>query len=283
MDEEPRLHIWTGDEDIPEVVPLEVPEFALAGTNPMPPAVIRQRSRGMKTSKLATPGWKLVQGDLAVVRGDLPAEDLKSAAVYSQELYVMLRSYIGGPDWSGLFSSRLFREGEDYKKYAARAGASTAESFYDPRSSEIVTWFRRFPTADLFQRAFAHEFVHAYVDRIWKRTEPLWFMEGLAEWFSNIHWRGHIFVPGQMNKHALFVLGSSVQFDTLDMKTLINISREEMYGYNFSRYYAQAWSLVDYIMTRMPPGTVQDMLDGNYPNLPSHQKDWEAHVRMMLA
>jgi len=282
-DGEPDLHIWTGDEDIPEIVPAEIPAFAMAGSSPMPPSVVRSRSKGMKTSKLGTPGWKLVQADLAVVRGNLPAEDLKSAAVYSQELYVMLRSFIGGPDFSGLFSSRFFSEMRDYVNYAQRAGASTAESFYDPRSSEIVSWYRRFPTPALFQRAFAHEFTHAYVDRVWNRTSPLWFMEGLAEWFSNIHWRANIFVPGQMNNAALFILAGDMNDNKLSIERLISATRDDFYGYQFTSYYAQAWTLVDFIMTRMPGGTVQDMLAGDYPNLPSLQQEWEAHVRMMLS
>jgi hypothetical protein len=281
----PTLHLWTGDDAIPVLQPLEVPELALAGKNPMPPVVIKQRSKGIRTNKLATPGWKIVTNDVAVVRGNVDPVGLKATAVYAQELFVMLQSYLGGgkEDFTGRFSVRLFREHPEYRHYAARAGAANAESFYDPRSSEIVHWFDRFPTQDLFQRSFAHEFNHAYVDRLFKRTDPLWFMEGMAEWFSNIEWRAGIFVPGQMNSHALFILQQSSDANALSIEKLISLTRDDMYGMNFASYYAQAWSLVDYIMTEMPRGTLTEMLQGNYPNLPSHQEAWVEHVHRMLS
>ncbi len=278
-------HVWTGDEDLPEIVRVRAPEFSL-GANPMPPEVIKNRSKGIRAKKLPDPGWKMIRNSTAVVRGDIAPEDLKATAVYSTELFVMLRSYLGGGDWSGLFSSRLFREGGDFRQTAARAGAANAESYYDPRSAEIVMWFGLYPTPLLYQRAFAHEFAHAYIDRVLDRTSPLWLMEGLAEWFSNLDWRGHIFVPGQMNNLALQQLARSEEQDGLMLGKLISMPRDEMYGPNFATYYAQAWSVVDWLMVHRSARAVQDLVQGDLQdlarNLIPHEAQWRAHVRMMI-
>lgn len=278
-------HVWTGDEDLPKIVRVRAPEFML-GANPMPPEVIRNRSKGIRTKKLRDPGWKMIHNSNAVVRGDIAPEDLKATAVYSTELFVMLRSYLGGGDWSGLFSSRLFREGADFRQAAGRAGAANAESYYDPRSAEIVMWFGLYPTPLLYQRAFAHEFAHAYIDLVLGRTSPLWLMEGLAEWFSNLDWRGHIFVPGQANGRALLLLDRSEQEDGLLLEKLVSMPREEMYGPNFGIYYAQAWSVVDWLMVHRSARAVQDLIHGDLGDLARelvpHEAQWRDHVRMMI-
>jgi len=276
--EAPPVHVWTGDEEIPAFAPLRVEEPALAGT-PMPEEVVRARSKGMRARSLESPGWKIVKGDTAVVRGDIDAEGLKATAVYAAELNVMLRSHLGGGDFRDLFSVRLFREHLDYKRTARLAGAANAESYYDPRSSEIVLWFGEYATPLLFQRSFAHEFVHAYVDRVSGRTEPLWLMEGLAEWFSNIEWRGDIFVPGQMNRRALHMLSIS---EIVPIETLLTMGRDTMYGLYFAQYYAQAWSVVDYIMTRLPHGEMQAILEDKNRQIEVDDDSWQGHIRMML-
>jgi len=276
--EAPAVHVWTGDEDIPGFAPLEVPELVLAG--PMPPDVIKKRSKGLRTRKLATPGWKMVTGDVAVVRGNVDTEMLKATSVYTSELNVMLRSHLGGSPEQNLFSTRLFFDPREYRRQAARAGAANAESYYDPRSAEIVMHIEHW-SAYIFQRAFAHEFCHAYIDREHRKTGPLWLMEGLAEWFSNIQWRGDIFVPGQMNSRALLIL--NLNQDLITMKGLLDLPREAMYGMEFAAYYALAWSLVDYVMTQMPHGSILEVLHGDPHMLLANEEAWRGHMRMMLS
>ena len=41
------------------------------------------------------------------------------------------------------------------------------------------------PSPAWLQKTLAHEFAHEYMDRVWKRTDPLWFAEGVAEYFAN--------------------------------------------------------------------------------------------------
>jgi hypothetical protein len=278
-DEPPAVHVWTGDEAVPEFTPLEVLEPALAGA-PMPPDVVRARSKGMRTRKLETPGWNMVRGAVAVVRGDIDPDGMKAAAVYAAEMNVMLRSFVGGGgDPDVLYSVRLFRESRDFRRMASLAGAAEAESYYDPRSAELALWFGGYATPALFQRAFAHEFVHAWVDRIWNKRSPLWLMEGVAEWFSNLDWRGDILVPGQMNRHSLALLAFSQ--DMITLKALLELPRNAMYGINFGPYYALSWSVVDYIMTRLPHRAIQGVMEDPKSILP-HEAEWRAHMRMML-
>lgn len=247
----------------------------------MPPDVVKGRSKGLRANKLDKPDWKMVRNEVSVVRGDVDPAALKAVAVYAQELYVMLRSFLGGPDpGDHLISVKVFKDQIPYKRFASLAGAPNAQAYYDPRNAEIVHWLGEYATQLLFQRAFSHEFTHAYVDRVFRKLEPIWFMEGIAEWFSNLEWRGDIFVPGQMSRFALQLL--SMESMPLSIKTLTTIPRDEIYGYRFQQYFAQAWSLVDYLMTQLPYRAVEKMLLGEQIDLESHEEAWRAHVRMMI-
>lgn len=275
------VHVWGEEDEIPKLVRVRAGDLSL-GASPMPASVIQARSKGIRTKKLPHEGWQMVRSPHAVVRGDISKEDLKATAVYTSELFVMLRTYLGGSDWSGLFSSRLFREMTDFRRAAAQAGAANAESYYDPRSAEIVMQFGLYPTALLYQRAFAHEFVHAYVDRELGKTSPLWLMEGVAEWFSNLDWRGDIFVPGQMNGRAIFVLAMDRDNKRLSLPKLVSLARDEMYGPQFQSYYAQAWSLIDWLMTKRSPQAVQDLIHGEILDAERYDEEWREHVSDMI-
>lgn len=267
------VHVWTGAEDLPGFVPARAPlEAALAG-KPMPPEEVRRRSEGWKAEPGMNPGWKIVSTPNVVVHGDVVEEGLMAAGVYAEELHVLLRAALGGPD--ARFKIRIFQEKGDFRRFSARLGASNAESLYDPRSGEAVFWFGQYSTPELFQRAFAHEFTHAFVDLARGRTEPLWLMEGLAEWFSNLDWRGDILVPDQRNPIALFVLGSE---PLIPLGKLLRAGREEIYGRLFPEYYAQAWSLVDYLFARVP-GAIEELLAGGRLDAELHEEPWKEYVR----
>jgi hypothetical protein len=273
----PVVHVWTGAEDLPGfIISARKPLEAVLAGRPMPQEEVRRRAEGWVIEPMTNPGWKILTTPNAVVRGDVADEGLSAAGVYTEELQVLLRGALGGRD--ARFKVRIFENQKEYHRFATRLGASNAESLYDPISAEAVFWFGQYATPELFQRAFAHEFTHAYVDLAQRRTSPLWLMEGLAEWFSNLDWRGDILVPGQMNPLAVFVLGSR---PLMPLRDLFGAARELMYGPEFGHYYAQAWSFVDYLFARVPGG-VGELLEGAQLVPEDHQAPWEEYVREFM-
>lgn len=266
------LHVWNPKSTIPGAAPIALasePEMGQA----IPEGEIKQRSRSWRSEDLAKQNWKVLSTPNSMVRGDVHEDGLRTVGVYVEELNVMLRSTLGGSA-DAVFSVRVFKDQKDFCRYATCLGASNAESLYDPRSAEMAFWFHRFATPELFGRSMAHEFTHAYMDRIWRRTSPLWFAEGLAEYFSNTRWQWNMLVPGFLNSDAVALLKEG----PLDfrkeggLQALLETGRVEMYGARFQSLYAFSWSFVHFLVSRQP-SMIQSLLRGE---LLTPSKDLEA-------
>ena len=84
----------------------------------------------------------------------------------------MMEGSIGGDSKDMIFSARVFSKRSDFLRYAASRGAANAESFYDPRTSELVVCPDDDRGREWLHKTLAHEFAHAYMDRVWDCTGP---------------------------------------------------------------------------------------------------------------
>src|SRR6185295_6305793 len=263
--------------------PLPPPPFACvaASDGESPPSpfsarAVREASRGWEWKNLETPGWKLLMTPSFVVRGDVPIDDLRTVGAHLEEFLRMAHAALGGDDSGLMFSARVFSSARDFRRYATRSGAWNAESFYDPRSAELVICLDGDPTPAWLQKTLAHEFAHEYMDRVWKRTDPLWLAEGVAEYFANFVVRDGRAQPGAVDRRAVLLL----QFDEpMPLEKFLRLGRDEMYGTLFARHYAQAWSFVHYLFTRND-GVIDLLLRGAQPpNVEELEKGWRRHLQ----
>jgi hypothetical protein len=216
--------------------------------------------------------------DHVVVRGDVPLDGLRTTAAYLEEFRRMLRASIGGNDAGIMFSARVFADPRDFRRYAALRGAANAESFYDPGTSELVICLDRKAGADGLQRTLAHEFAHAYMDRVWKRTGPLWFAEGMAEYFARFTVKDGRAVPGDVDRPSLLLLRLG---EPSSLPEFLALGRDEMYGPSFPTHYAQAWSFVHYLFSRKD-GTIDLLLrGGSLEKVEELEKGWKEHLEKM--
>ncbi|HZE96210.1 MAG TPA: DUF1570 domain-containing protein [Planctomycetota bacterium] len=249
-----------------------------APASPFSARRIRETSRGWEWKSLETPGWKLLMTPSFVVRGDVPIDDLRTVGATLEEFLRMARAALGGDDSGLMFSARVFAGAREFRRYAARSGASNAESFYDPRSAELVVCLEGPPSPLWLQKTLAHEFAHEYMDRVWKRTDPLWFAEGVAEYFANFSLREGRAVAGAVDHRGVLLLRMD---EPLPLKDFFKLGRDEMYGFRFAHHYAQAWSLVHYLFTR-EDGVVDLLLRGTVPpNVEELEKGWREHLERL--
>ena len=227
---------------------------------------------------LETPGWKLLMTPGFAIRGDVPIGALRTMGVYLEEFRREARALLGGDDRDLMFSARAFSDVREFRRYAARAGAANAESFYDPRSAELVVCLEGPRDGAWLQRTLAHEFAHEYMDRVWKRTDPLWFAEGVAEYFSHFSVKDGRVAPGAVNTRALLLFRME---EPMALAPFLKLPREEMYGMTFARHYAQAWSFVHYLFSR-GDGLIDLLLrGGTLPDVEGLERGWKEHLKKL--
>ena len=243
--------------------------------SPFSARAIREVSRPWEWKNLETPGWKLLMTPSFAVRGDVSIDDLRTVGAMLEEFLRMAKTALGGDPTGLMFSARVFASLRDFRRYAARSGAANAESFYDPRSAELVLCLDGTPSPAWLRKTLAHEFGHEYMDRVWKRTEPLWFAEGVAEYFANFTVRDGRAQPGAVDHRGVLLL----QIDEpMPLAQFLKLDRDEMYGIRFAHHYAQAWSLVHYLFAR-EADTIDLLLRGAaVPRVEELEKGWRKHL-----
>lgn len=237
---------------------------------------VAEASKGWEWKRLESPGWKLLMAEHFVLRGDVGVEELRRVGAYLEAFHRVVQDRLAGDPSGIMFSARVYKDRPDFLRYAAALGAPNAESLYDPRQGDIVLCLEGRPGTHWLQRALAHEFVHAYMDRVWKRTGPLWFAEGAAEYFSNFTLKDGRVEPGAPDRRALLLL----EIDPpAPLKEFVRFGRDEMYGITYAHRYAQAWSLVHYLFST--PEGIQDLLlrggpPGDWDRL---EEGWRGHLK----
>ena len=244
-------------------------------SSPLSDRAVRAAARGWEWKRLESPRWKILASDNFALRGDVPIDDLRAAATYLEEFYRMLRTAVGGRPKGVEFSVRIFRNPADFRRYACRAGAPNAESFYDPRTQEVVLCLDPKRGRLGLQRTLAHEFVHGYMDLVWDRTSPLWFAEGMAEYFSNFEIREGRAQPGGVDQRAMLLLTIE---PPVPLKEFTRLGRAEFYGIRFVHLYAQAWAFVHYLFSRND-GMIDLLLRGKGVVDPDTlEQEWKAYL-----
>lgn len=215
----------------------------------VPEKIVESRSADFTYHPLETPGWTRVVTDDMKVEGDIVTAGLRTIAVTAEKLDQMLGKELPGPPRRYIYNIRVFNSREDFCRYAAQCGAAGALSLYDPRKKEVGVHFQNYTDGEDFLETFSHEMVHAYMDIVFGVTEPLWFAEGMAEYFSRIRWTSRGFRPtGKSWKAAMHL-----QEDTMmPLEQLLKATRQDIYGINFPQYYAQCWAFIHFLLHKHP-------------------------------
>ena len=233
---------------LPGGVHLWGPDSSYLGA--VPDEVIAGEAAGQTLHTFETPaGWSMLESKSVVVTGDVPEEALRVLAVMSDELLKMLARELGGPPPRSRYQIRVFGKLKDFCDYAGICGASTAASFYNPRNQEVALHFGPETNPDDFEATVGHELTHAYMDRVYGVTEPLWFAEGMAEYFSRVKWTRNGYRPTGNNWKAMLSLDTE---DLLPLPIILAATGNEMHGVQFNLFYAQAWVLAHFLIKKHP-------------------------------
>jgi hypothetical protein len=213
------------------------------------------------------------------VVGDLKHDDMRAVAVYALEFEDMLSRTIGGPPSDIPFRIRFYADQSHFRRVARLSGADNAMSYYNPQTRDIVMWFDKTISHEYLQELLAHEFTHAYGDIIHNCISPLWFAEGLAEYFQHFTWKGDHAEPGAMDEKMMLNLINAG--GPIPLERFITTPRDEMYGRDFQRLYAQAWTLVHYLV-EYEPEKIQELLRREPISVQGMSEEWKGHLKAMM-
>lgn len=212
-------------------------------------AEVERRATDWEVSQLERPGWRRVVTPKAKIYGDVEIPVLRRLAAYVEDFGAMYAAAGLGDRMAAPYLVRIFRLRRHFCDYATCLGAANAESLYNPPTGEIGLWFDEEEVGlSSFEEIVAHEVTHAWMDLAWRRTGPLWFAEGMAEYFASFRWEGEIPVPGQVKPKIVRL----AKLERMPLGRLVTMPRNEMYGPEWPRHYALSWSVVHYLMIRVP-------------------------------
>ncbi len=141
------------------------------------------------------------------------------------------------------FRVYLFRGRDGFVTYMKDLGALGAPvhmnvaGVYSPLLKQLLIW--NLPNREMMLRTVRHEGLHQYLDRFLPRI-PVWFNEGLAEYYEHAHRvGGRIYFGRPRRDYVEFLTGQP----PVPLADFLTLSPREFYR-GGARNYAQAWALV---------------------------------------
>lgn len=248
------VHIWSpvpGRRRSPELgLPGVVSEVQL-----LPSEYVSDFARDLKVVKregrlkVTLPGGAKVFSDLEFDR-----DRLKVVGIYFNEALDMLFREFGSGKVSSAeaFKAVTYSFRETFVKAATVMGGANAESLYAPRLGEVhFPWVKEHDERWL-SRIIFHEAVHAWMDICFGVTGPLWFAEGMAEYFSDFTFSRGITEPGAVPGFVLRALPDN----PAPLKVFMSSGRDLFYSMDYRSMYSQAWSVIAFMMETDPSGVV---------------------------
>jgi len=175
--------------------------------------------------------------------------------LYYEQLQHLLPAILGEPLQSVHASVILFEQQDDYQKFANKNAPQLVNNggYYDGATRTIVTY--RYNNS---VQLYFHEILHAvlgqmfkdhYFFRYSKKNWPIWFDEGIAEYFGSFETIDGALRFGSRNKTKIAYLINALATDTLvDLPQLLKAQADRYSGSTMNLYYAEAWGLMDFLI-----------------------------------
>ncbi len=148
---------------------------------------------------------------------------------------------------------------EEYQRQARESAPQLVNNggYYDGATRTIVTY--RYNNS---LQLYFHEILHAimgevfrdhYFFRYSRPNWPIWFDEGLAEYFGSFEADGAGVRIAARNRTKIAYLINALDTGTLvSLRSLLTAPSERYSGTSMNLYYAQAWGLVDFLVKTKP-------------------------------
>ncbi len=178
---------------------------------------------------------------------------------YYDQLAVMLPALLQEAIQPPKVSVVIFERQDDYQRFARRHAPQLVNNggYYDGATRTIVTY--RYNNS---LQLYFHEILHAvmgevfkdhYFFRYSKPNWPIWFDEGLSEFFGSFRVdRADIRIGSRNKTKVAYLLNALATGSFVGLDDLLVAPSERYSGASMNLYYAEAWGLVDFLAKNEP-------------------------------
>jgi len=221
------------------------------------------QGRGKRPTPTDAAGLKTYTTRHFVVRSNTSEVYARALGVkldsYYDQLKRMLPALLQEPLQTVKASVILFERQDDYQRYARGNAPQLVNNggYYDGATRTIVTY--RYNNS---LQLYFHEILHSVMGEIFKDhyffryskpNWPIWFDEGLAEYFGSFRVSGNDIKIGARNKTKIAYLLNALHTGTfVGLADLLSAPSEKYSGQSMNLYYAEAWGLVDFLVKNEP-------------------------------
>lgn len=143
---------------------------------------------------------------------------------------------------------RVIEDQQAFQDYRAQVApqVSTQSGFYTSKLNEAVVF--RHPLDEQMMAVVRHEASHVIVAGLYGYS-PVWFNEGLAEYFESMQLQGQLRQMPPVAYHLSHLRQLKAQGALRDLRSYTQLTPEQWYAGPLDDHYAQAWALVHFLLS----------------------------------
>ena len=252
--------------------------FVLSGVKKM------EKEQGWHFSKSALSGWKILETQRFIIQSDAIKQNTLTVGFYLETFSELLCQFLTTHKDIEKRKVRYFKSERKFREFAKVKSIPTATAFYDPEEKEIVICDVGNVTDSTFISGIFHEATHQSLDEHFTKILPLWFSEGLAEYFSTAKFEDGgnygLKVGGSIQTHIKTLKDAITDRRAIPLKRLLKMDRNGFYGDDAKLAYAESWSLASFIIEKKVTSNSQwidEVLNGGL-ELEGLEDEWLEYV-----
>ncbi len=143
---------------------------------------------------------------------------------------------------------RIIETQEDFQAYRQRIAPqlNTNTGFYSSEYNEAVVFQGTNP--DRMHGVIRHEATHVIVAGLYGYT-PVWFNEGLAEYFEHMEVQGQMRTVSPVFRHLEILRAGQQNGALMDLRDFMQLNPQQWYQQKIDEKYALAWSLIYFLLS----------------------------------
>ena len=196
--------------------------------------------------------WVVVKSARFEIFSTLPEEKVKALATELERFHALVYAVTNAPKIESVVPTRIYALARR-SQYSQVGTAGTAGQFQQGLRHNQIVLSDYSPNLGASEIIF-HEYVHFVLRNGRNRPYPLWYDEGLAEFFSTVVRHKDILVIGALPKRNIerFRFGEWISTERI----IAARAYDDVDGPNeMGMFYAQSWALVHYLTLDRAPGS----------------------------